>query len=338
MQPAFEFSALLHNVFVYPNKVVIRPGMVLKMGGAADQEILFESISKISLREANIATNGFVHFSIQGEANQEPPSLLSASNAKNTFMFRHGKNSDAIRIKKYIEEQQNLSQTERDMGMMDVKVGHNTAKPPSPISSKDLDQYRKLTAERDWSGIFKFNDLTTELVGVSKELKVLHQYLNENEIVFALAAGVISQTTTSNNTDFGFNTWLAVLTDRRFLMLDHAMMSNSVDTQSIRHEHIQAVSSSQGWMFGKITIDIGNRSVAIDNCDKEHVKAFSRIANDWLESMARRVETVDSDPKSATLSSNLVGDIQRLAELKSSGMLTEEEFSAAKAALIAKNQ
>ena len=337
MEPVLEFNALLQTVLVYPNKVVLRPGALQKLSGVQEKEIFFEEIQDVFLREASLLANGFVHFSILGEADQSPPSLLSAGNDENTFMFRHGKNSEAIQIKKYIDDQRKDPQSDLGREGCAESDSSRSAKPPTPCDREDFCQYRRLSSERDWKGIFRFNNLTNEVAGVGKELKVLHQYLQENEVVFALLAGVMSQTTTSNATDIGFNTWLCVLTDRRILMLDHAMLSDSVDTQSIRHDRIQAISSSQGWIFGKVSIDIGNRSIIIDNCDKEHVKAFSRIANDWLEHISGPISEANEAPREKTKSDrDPIEEIKRLAQLKDNGIISEEEFTKAKASLLSK--
>jgi hypothetical protein len=61
------------------------------------------------------------------------------------------------------------------------------------------------------------------------------------------------------------------------------MFSKSVDTQSIRHDAVQAVSSSQGLILGKIQVDLGSRVVAIDNCQKADVKIIADLSNKWIK-------------------------------------------------------
>ena len=134
----------------------------------------------------------------------------------------------------------------------------------------NYDKYVELTQSHDWAAIFKLNGVEIDNFGTKKELGVLPSYLEKDEVVFALASGVMGQTDTSNSFDFGTNTWLVVLTSDRFLFLDHAMLSKSVDTQSIRHKMVSAVSSSQGLMLGKISIDLGSRVLEIDNCNKKN--------------------------------------------------------------------
>ncbi len=147
---------------------------------------------------------------------------------------------------------------------------------------ENYEKYAEMTKAQDWEGICKLNGISLDSFGTKKELKVLSNYLEEDEVVFALTSGIMSQTETSNSFDWGTNTWLVVLTNERFLFLDHAMLTKSVDTQSIRHDSVQAVSASQGWMFGKIQVDLGARVVVIDNCTKDSVAVIADLANKWL--------------------------------------------------------
>ena len=194
----------------------------------------------------------------------------------------------------------------------------------------NAEQCKELTQKRDWSGIFELNGLEIDTFGTKKELRVLGDYLQKDEVVFALVSGVMSQSETSNDFDFGANTWVAALTSERVLCLDHAMMSSSVDTQSIRLNRIQAVSASQGWIFGKVTIDIGARLIVIDNCEKSHVKVFAELANQLI----RQQENEAVKPATPNLS--IADEISKLNDLHTKGILSSEEFSRAKEKLIEK--
>lgn len=195
---------------------------------------------------------------------------------------------------------------------------------------KNFEQYKKLTQQRNWAEIFALNNLRIDQFGTKKELRVLGDYLQKDEIVFALVSGIMSQSETSNDFDFGGNTWVAALTSERVLCLDHALLTSSVDTQSIRLNRIQAVSASQGWVLGKITIDIGARLITIDNCIKSDVKVFAELANELIREKEDSVSTVAAPTGKPSISE----EILKLKELHSSGILTDDEFSAAKARLI----
>lgn len=148
--------------------------------------------------------------------------------------------------------------------------------PPFPTN---FDWYLSYTQQKDWESICHLNGIRFDKFGTKKEINFLSDYLEEGEVVFALASGVMSQTETSNSFEFGVNTWLVVLTNERFLFMDAAMLTNSVDTQSIRLNRVQAVSASQGLVLGKIMIDLGSRVVTVDNCIKESVKVVADLAN-----------------------------------------------------------
>ena len=139
--------------------------------------------------------------------------------------------------------------------------------------------YKIATEKADWKRICEINGVNFEVFGTRKELSILKNYLEPDEVVFALTCGFMNQTVTSNTFDWGVNTWLAVLTSDRFFFLDAAMLTSSVDTQSIRLKNVQAISASQGFVFGKIMIDLGSRIVTVDNCPKDAVKVMTEFKN-----------------------------------------------------------
>lgn len=198
---------------------------------------------------------------------------------------------------------------------------------------ENFEEYAEHTKAGDWGAICKLNEIDLDSFGTKKELKALPGYLEQDEVVFALTSGIMSQTETSNSLDFGSNTWLVVLTNDRFLFLDAAMLTKSVDTQSIRHDHVQAVSASQGFMFGKIMVDLGSRMLVIDNCNKSTVKVMANIANKWLKelgenkkSLTNSVTTVSQTP--------LLDMLERLYKLFSLGALSDNEFEESKQKLL----
>ena len=197
----------------------------------------------------------------------------------------------------------------------------------------NIEKCKKLTQERDWAGLFELNGLEIDSFGTKKELSVLGDYLQKDEVVFALVSGIISQSETSTDFDFGAigaKNWISALTSERILCLDYAMLSSSINTQSIRLNQIQAVSASQGWFFGQINIDIGARLIVIDNCEKPHVKVFAELANQLI----RQKEEGETLLSGASVS--IADEISKLNDLHIKGVLTADEFSKAKEKLIAK--
>jgi len=147
----------------------------------------------------------------------------------------------------------------------------------------------------------------------------------------------ISQTETSNTLDFGTNTWLVALTNDRFLFLDSAMLTSSVDTQSIRHDHVQAVSASQGFMFGKIMVDLGSRMLVIDNSHKSTVKVMASLANKWLKELGEKNNNMGNSVIAASLTP-LLDMFERLDKLASLGAFSDKEFNEYKERLLSSDK
>jgi hypothetical protein len=181
-------------------------------------------------------------------------------------------------------------------------------------------------------GHLRINGHSIDAFGTKKELKVLSSYLEPDEVVYAITSGMMSQGALSNSSDAGTNTWLIVLTNERFLLLDCAMFTGSVDVQSIRLDRVQAVSSSQGWVLGKIMIDLGSRIATVDNCQKVTVKPFSDLANKLLREREGRGSS--NAPATPHAAGDPIEKLERLAALHASGALTDSEFSAAKSGLL----
>ncbi|MFC4260363.1 PH domain-containing protein [Marinobacter lacisalsi] len=200
----------------------------------------------------------------------------------------------------------------------------------------NYESYAEYTRERDWKSICKLNEIELDSFGTKKELKALPEYLEPNEVVFALTSGMMDQTDTSNSFDFGTNTWLVVLTSDRFLFLDAAMLTSSVDSQSIRHDRVQAVSGSQGFMFGKISVDLGSRMLVIDNCHKSTVKVMASLANRWIKELGEKSASQTSSP--APSQTPLLDLLERLEKLRALGALSDQEFNDSKEKLLSSTE
>ena len=200
------------------------------------------------------------------------------------------------------------------------------------------EKYREATRKRDWRLVCELNGLNLDTFGTKKELLALGSFLEDGEVVYGFASGVISQTGTSNFSDFGMNTWLVALTSERFLFVDSALLSNSTDTQSVRLNRVQAVSASQGWVLGKIMVDIGSRTLVIDNCQKAHVKVIAELANKLLREQEEKLTAMPVAPSHAENKespSSKLDMLERLGALKASGVLSSEEFDEAKRKILA---
>lgn len=203
----------------------------------------------------------------------------------------------------------------------------------------NYDKYKRYTEQKDWPAICEMQGITMRSCrfGTMKEMSRLPEQLQPEEVVFCFTAGVMSNKGDSNASDFGMSTWLVALTDRRFLFLDAAMLSNSIDVHSILHKNVQAVRVAQGMILGKINIDTGGRTTLIDNCEKNTVKILGDLANEWLQVLEERHSSpriIQTVAHAETGESGL-DKLKKLGELKALGLVTEDEFNIAKTKVLA---
>jgi len=201
------------------------------------------------------------------------------------------------------------------------------------------DKYKRHTEQKDWPAICEMQGLTmsTCRFGTMKEMARLPEQLQPGEVVFCFTAGVMSNTGDSNVSDVGISTWLVVLTDRRFLFLDAALFTSSLDVHSILYKNVQAVRVAQGFVLGKINIDTGGRTTLIDNCEKSTVKILGDLANEWIQVLEERnsAPRVVEAATTAEVGESGLDKLKKLGELKVLGLVSEDEFNAAKAKVLA---
>jgi uncharacterized protein YqfA (UPF0365 family) len=92
-------------------------------------------------------------------------------------------------------------------------------------------------------------------------------------------------------------------------------------------------------VLGKLMVDIGNRTLSIDNCQKADVKVMADLANKLLKEKEDHSRHFAQAQAAAVSPSDLVTSkieaLGRLAELKASGVLSDAEFDTAKSKILA---
>ena len=289
------------------------------------EEIPLGKIVEVRLKEAGLFSMGAIQFVCSKES-LKAVNFSNVGKIPGSLAFDQTQQSQFEELKKAVENTCSLGK--ETLWRSEMKAEGQGAIEKFP---DNMEKYVELNRSQDWEGICRLNDVFFDDFGTKKEVRFLKEYLEENEIVFALTSGLMKQAGESNQTDFGLNTWLVVLTNERFLFMDAAMLTDSIDIQSIRHNRVQAVSFAQGFMFGKISIDLGSRVVVIDNCPKDSVMSIARIANRWH----KHLEDAEAEQKTMSGSSgDGIENLEKLAKLHASGVLTDTEFQDAKAKIL----
>ena len=191
------------------------------------------------------------------------------------------------------------------------------------------EKFKQLTAQQDWRGIARENGLnllTTEF-GTRKELNRIRGVLHEGEYVIFFTSGIMTDDG-ETSTDWFPSTWLVVLTNKRVLFLDSALLTGSLNQHSIPLKRVQAVSAHQGFLLGKIVVETGGKRTIIDNADKSTVQKFAELANQLLQ------DIVDAEDSPAASKESNLDKLKKLGELRKAGVITEEEFMEQKKKLL----
>lgn len=168
-----------------------------------------------------------------------------------------------------------------------------------------------------------------------KEIRYLPKILNDNERIVALTSGFM-----------GKQTWLVVCTSQRILYLNRGMFFGLRQVQ-MNLDRIQTIDSDFGIAFGSIRTWDGAASMTVSLVLKSSVAPFVKAVQDAMDRYKRymvhelaKAASNANAPKpsqgSAT-SPHLITELERLAKLKTDGLLSEIEFTAAKAKLLGDN-
>jgi len=153
-------------------------------------------------------------------------------------------------------------------------------------------------------------------LGGGREIKKLLDHLWEGEVVHRMTTGT-----------YGSGTGLLVLTDRRLLFVKDGIMSKT--TEDFPLSKVSSIQWSSGMTMGTVVVFASGNKAEIKNVQKDDGKAIvdlirSRLTEGLPSTSAPSTEAGASD----------VDQLVRLAELHGRGVLSDQEFAAAKAKVL----
>lgn len=148
----------------------------------------------------------------------------------------------------------------------------------------------------------------------SAEMKGLPEILRESEKIKGIARGLYKS-----------RTGILVATNERVIFFDKGLIWGS-RVEEFRYEKITSVEYATGLIGGDITIYAAGNATKIDMVPILYCKPFAEAVREIISAMSAPVAVKTGD--------ELLTKLERLSALKTSGMLTEEEFNAAKAKLL----
>ena len=150
-----------------------------------------------------------------------------------------------------------------------------------------------------------------------KEIRYLPEVIDEGEEIRAMTSGLHEGTT-----------WLIVVTNRRLLFLDKGFFYG-LKQMEMPLAQITSVSHKTGLMFGEIEVDTAGGKKKIEQISKKDVPKVAAIISDLL----KQIHSTSSSPVSNSMT-DIATQLEKLADLKEKGILTEEEFQEQKAKLL----
>jgi hypothetical protein len=150
--------------------------------------------------------------------------------------------------------------------------------------------------------------------GTKKEIKYLPEILSDSERILGLTSGFLDG-----------NTWLIVCTNKRLVFVDKGLIYGLKQLE-MPLEKISSIEQKMGLMMGSITVSAGSSKMQIDNVLKEFVKPFVAVVNQARDAL----KAAQTPVLQASQPIDVVSQLERLAALKTQGILTEEEFQGQK--------
>ncbi len=184
------------------------------------------------------------------------------------------------------------------------------------------------TLDQVWSQI---NALPNRYIFYTrKEIRYLPKILSEGERILAITSGLMQN-----------RTWLAACTDRRVLFLDRGMFFGLRQVQ-INLDRLQTIESQSGLFFGSIRVVDAGSSMMIGMVYKPSIAPFVKVVQAAMDhykrtmvhDLARASSNALGDGSAKTQGNALIHELERLAQLKTAGHLSEAEYAAAKAKLL----
>lgn len=159
-----------------------------------------------------------------------------------------------------------------------------------------------------------------DMFGTKKEVKELPNIMYDGETLEYLMSGFMNG-----------NTWLIVCTNKRILFLDKGLIFGCKQLE-IPLDKVNSVETSKGLLLGSIKVWDGASAMKIDNVQKFALQPFVTAVNKAREALKNNNQQIKVEKNDE--SNDYIKELEKLAELKEKGIITEEEFLSKKKQLL----
>ena len=120
---------------------------------------------------------------------------------------------------------------------------------------------------------------------------------------------------------------ILISTNERLIFVDKGMLGR-LRVEDFPNDKVTSIQHDSGWstMVAKITVSVGGNEAEISHVPKKAAQVFCQ----GVRSRISAGKAAASGPGPVTAQSDMVTQLERLAKLRESGALTDEEFQAQK--------
>jgi len=152
-----------------------------------------------------------------------------------------------------------------------------------------------------------------------KEVRALPAILDNHEAIKAVTSGMING-----------KTWLAVCTDRRLIFLNRGMLFG-VEQIQMPLDRVQSIDHQFTFFFGTIRVFDGVNVFGLNMVSKSSILPFVKATEETMYAY-RQGQT--RGPAHTVTPTDVASQLQKLADLKEKGYLTDAEFQTQKKKLL----
>ena len=154
-------------------------------------------------------------------------------------------------------------------------------------------------------------DSASKLLGV-KEIKQLPSILWEDEVVEKLVQGI-----------YGSGYGILVATNKRLIFVDKGWIYG-LRVEDFPYDKITSIQYETGVFYGEIKIFASGNKADITQISKKQARDFAEYVRARISSVKEHASAPEAPEQ--TFSGDVIAQLERLAELKEHGILSEEEF------------
>lgn len=155
-----------------------------------------------------------------------------------------------------------------------------------------------------------------------KEIRYLPEIMAPDERILALTSGYANK-----------DTWLLVCTNRQVIFCNRGMIYGT-EQYMMPLQRIQSIDSQTGIFFGHIRVWDGAKAIEVGTIWKSSIPPFVKTVQEAMNAVNNGQPLPGLSQPQSAVGVDVASQLEKLAKLKSQGVLTDDEFESQKKKLL----